>query len=185
MSQNETPGARSNVAREPEHIVIRFSDKLGATADTIEAHTRVIDKYGVAWFGKMGKTLALRHVERINEQCEIGIPTHLYLVQSSRQESRVYRGDLLQIARRLPLDQKRFIPNYYQENDLVKYMTLWGKLSSLKLIDSSYLTRLYVASSGSPVSQVLGASMAGLFIVRERARGFLAVTRRSRFLESD
>jgi hypothetical protein len=149
----------------PIHIAIRFSDR-NSNIDTIAVHSRIIDKHGAVWFAKMGKTLAREHVTTVNAQCRGGIPTHLYLVQSPRHQ--VYRGELVTMTRQAPKQEKVLIPSYYEDNQLMKYMTLWSKISDLRLVDGEDLTSLYIAGSGSPLSEALHTSMAGMFIVRER-----------------
>ncbi len=165
------------MGNEPIDILMRFSDKLGAIDDTVAAHKKVIDKKGAVWFGKMGKTLARRHIVRINSQCEDGIPTHLFLVQSSKRRYEVYLGELLEVARRLPLGQRELIPSYYEANHIIKYMTLWSKVADLRPLDSPSLSKIYVAATGSRISEALRTSMAGLFIVRISSD--LSLTKRS------
>jgi hypothetical protein len=151
------------------HILLRFSDKLGAIGDTIAAHKQVIAAHGSVWFGKMGRPLSRKYIERINAQCEAKIPTHLYLVQAGRGGYQVYRGNLLKMSRELPSKERKLIPTYYTQKSLLQYMRLWSKLSALAPFDNKNLSSLQVASSGSPIVQSLHGSMAGLFIVRERS----------------
>jgi hypothetical protein len=156
---------------EPIHLLIRFSDKMGAIEDTIEAHREVIVEHRAVWFGKMGKTLASKHVARMNAQCKQKVPTYLYLVQAGKGRSQVYRGTVLEISKTVPSNERRFVPQYYGKNGLTRFMRLWGKLSNVQLMPEGTLSSLYVAGSGSRVSDILHSSMAGLFIVKERGGG--------------
>ncbi len=176
--------ADSNDAEvEPIHLLIRFSDKTGVIVDTIQAHREVIVKHQAVWFGKMGKSLASKHVTRMNAQCKQRIPTHLYLVQSGKGRCQVYRGTVLEISKDVPLRERKLVPQYYGKNGLTKFMRLWGKLSNIRPMPQGYLSSLFVAGSGSRVSEILHSSMAGLFIVKERGGG-PSIIYRSRFLPS-
>jgi hypothetical protein len=153
---------------EPIHILMRFSDKLGAIEDTIEVHNKIIEKRGSVWFGKMGKTLGVPHVERINKQREEGISTHLYLVQKSPKVYEVYRGIVITARRTCPIKEKNLIPDYYEQNHILKYMRLWIKLSKLEQMEPVILRNLRIANSGLPASETLRTSMAAMFIVKEQ-----------------
>jgi hypothetical protein len=156
---------------EPIHLLIRFSDKVGAITDTIDAHKAVILKHQAVWFGKMGRSLAGKNVARMNAQCIRRIPTHLYLVQGGKGRSQVYRGTVLEMSKEAPRRGKKLVPRYYKKNSLARYMKLWGKLSNIQRMPDGCLHSLYVAGSGSRVSEILHCSMAGLFIIKERGGG--------------
>jgi hypothetical protein len=166
--------------REPIHLLVRFSDKMGAMTDTMEAHREVILKHRAVWFGKMGKTLAHERVRRMNAQWKQKIPTYLYLVQSGKRNAQVYRGTVLEISRELPLDEKKLIPRYYRDTGLLKFMKLWIKISDIQRMPEGWLNNLYVAGSGSRVSDILHTSMAGLFVIKERSIGGRSIIYRSR-----
>jgi len=148
------------------HLLMRFSDKLGFIDNTIEAHSALIRKGGMVWFGKMGKTLGKDKVQRLNNQIEDNIPTFLYLVQrSATQGYQIYRGNILKVARDFPASQIRHIPRYYASNNIEKYIRLWIKLSSLAAIPSSEIKDFVISSTGAPVFITLGQSMAGMFTI--------------------
>ena len=153
---------------EPIHILMRFSDKLGAIEDTVEAHSIMIKKHGAVWFGKMGKTLSRQNIERLNKQCEQGTPTHLYLVQKTANRYEIYRGVILAVRRETPIKDRKIIPPYYEKNRLSLYMNLWVKLSGLDRIELTSLSSLYIATSGFAAPETLRASMAAIFIIKER-----------------
>jgi hypothetical protein len=154
------------------HLLMRFSDKLGFSGDTIEAHAAVIEKLGVTWFGKMGKTLGRDKIDQINLQCEKKIPTFLFLVQKTKSKGyQTYRGNIVQIARELPSKQARYVPKYYEERKIVEYIRLWTKISKLKAVATTSINEMVVASSRSPALVTLNRSMAALFVVRKKMAG--------------
>jgi hypothetical protein len=150
------------------HLLMRFSDKIGQIADTIEAHSDVIKKRGSVWYGKMGKTLGPDKVRRINAQTKKRIPTFLYLIQKAPRAYEVYRGTILEIVRELPTGQRGFVPKYYEANRLEEYIRLWIKLSNLKSVPFTDITKYVISSSGSPALVSLGQSMAALFVIRTK-----------------
>jgi len=154
--------------KQPIHVLMRFSDKIGAIEDTAEAHCRVLRKWGAVWFGKMGKTLGTGYIERINGQCSRKVPTYLFLVQKGRKGYEVHRGKIEHIRRDLPASQLNLIPSYYETNRIMKYVRLWIKLSKLQAATPNALDELIVSSSSMPVLDSLHSSMAGLFIVRTK-----------------
>ena len=156
---------------EPIHLLIRFSDKVGAIEDTIQAHREVILKHGAVWFGKMGKTLASYHVARMNAQCNRKVPTHIYLIQGGKAPCQIFRATVTEIARSAPTGGKELVPKYYAKNGLTKFIRLWGNVSAIQLMPEGYLSNLFVAKTGSRVSDILHSSMSGLFIVKERNVG--------------
>lgn len=152
---------------EPIHILMRFSDNITGVADTIAAHNGVIQKHGAVWIGKMGKPLGRNYIRRINEQCNQGIVSYLYLVQKGRGGYRVYRGTVLEMCRQIPLKETRLIPNYYTRNRLLNFVGFWVKLSDVNEVSVEVLNNLLISSSGMAVPSSLPRSMAALFVVRD------------------
>jgi hypothetical protein len=155
-------------ASNPIHILMRFSDALGRTEDTIAAHKEIISRHGAVWIGKLGKTLAWRHIGRINEQCARGVPSFLYLVQRKKRQYEAHRGSVVAVARGFPAKEQRLVPAYYEKRGMTRYMSLWLKLSAIVPVEQAEFRNLRIASTWMPVSQTLPHSMAALFIVRQR-----------------
>jgi hypothetical protein len=163
-------GAKSRQApkQTPIHLLMRFSDRMGFTQNTIAAHREVIQKRGATWLGKMGKTLGLGKVARINRQCRDRVPTFIYLVQKAPGGYQVYCGKISEVRRKLPPGGRRLVPEYYEANGLEKFMRLWIKLSSLHQVSSFEIADYVISSSGMPTLSTLGRSMAALFVVRSK-----------------
>ena len=113
----------------------------------------------------MGKALARGHVQRINGQCEQGVKTYLILVQKTKRGYQVYSGRIAQMARTFPQSANGYVPRYYDEKEITKYIRLWTKLTDLKKIGTESLSEFRLASSRMTLSQTLPRSMAALFII--------------------
>ncbi|GEM_PF-3396735 len=146
------------------HLLMRYSDKF--SDDTIAAHLDVVNRKGSVWLGKMGKTLARRHIKTLNEQCNNNIPTYVFLVQKQPSGYEVYRASLAEVSRSFPQDQK-LIPPYYDKQKITSYIRLWQRVTSIKEVDSAVLRRLRIATSGSSAADTIRQSMAALFIVHQ------------------
>jgi hypothetical protein len=151
----------------PIHILVRFSDQLLENTDTITEHNRVIKQHGAVWFGKMGNTVAHRHIECLNEQIEKGIPTFAYLVKGNRRKSTFFQCKLLTASRSLPEEEAHLVPSYYHEKEIIRYIRFWMKISEASPLDASELSNLKVASSVFPISETLYKSSSGHFIVKQ------------------
>jgi hypothetical protein len=147
---------------------MKYSDKLTAVEDTIAAHQEVAKRKGAVWLGKMGKSLARRHVDTLNEQCKDGVPTYVFLVQKHRDGYEVYQGNVIEVRRVSPED-RQLIPPYYEKQGIIRYVRLWQKLTAIRKLDAAALKRLYIASSGSSAADTLPRSMAALFLVHQRS----------------
>jgi hypothetical protein len=150
----------------PIHLVMRFSDKLVRT-DTIRAHREVIGKHKAVWIGKIGKTLARGKVDRLNSQCENGVPTYLYLVTRIAGSYKTFRGAVNQVSRSFPKRELKMVPKYYHSHELIAHMRLWVKISSLESVNEKALQQMCVSNSGMRVDKTLPVSMAAMFIVRD------------------
>lgn len=151
----------------PIHLIIRYSDNLYKIDDVVSEHTKIIDKNGMVWFGKVGKPLGLPHLETINNQCTSGVPTYLYLIQKVGKNYLTHRGKLIKASRSFPTAQKSLIPKYYYEKEILSLISIWFNLSEITKMDEGYLSNLRVVTSIMTITETLASSMAAMFIVKE------------------
>lgn len=151
----------------PIHILVRFSDRLLEGTDTINEHNHVIEQHGAVWFGKMGSTVAHRHIEGLNEQIDKEIPTFIYLVKGNRRKSTYFQCKLIAASRSLPNEENHLVPSYYHEKEIIQYINFWMKISEISPLNSSELANLKVASSVFPITETLYKSSSGHFIVKQ------------------
>ena len=147
------------------HLVVRYSDPVinYNCIDTIEEHKSILKKNKSVVFGKMGKTLGDKNIQRLLEQIEASIDTYVYLVK--RRETREYLTYRckLEIISKTPI--KKFIhPKYYSE---LRGFKLWFLFSDIEEAKRDILLNLKTISSMLPVINSLVGSMASLFLVKE------------------
>lgn len=153
--------------KRPFHMLVRFSDNLLKSMDTIDAHTQVIENHGAVWFGKMGSPVSEAKLEELNQQVKDEIPTFIYLIKGNRRKSTAYRGRLIFALRSLPQKEKSMMPEYYLIVDIIRHIKTWFKLSEIQPIDMAELNRLRVIGSVLPIQETLVKSSTGHFFVRE------------------
>jgi hypothetical protein len=150
----------------PFHLVVRFSDTMFSVGDVIALHNSVVAEHSAVWFGKLGQTLSQERIDMLNQQVEKGIPTFLYLVKGNRRKSTAYRASLVQISRETP-KEKKLIPAYYAEKDLLQYMKAWMKIGEIEAIEMSEMDKLKTINSINPIAETLVRSSSGYFLVHE------------------
>lgn len=144
-----------------KHLVVRYSDKFGAT---IALHNEVSLLEGSVWFGKMGTGVANRWIAVLESQIALGQDSWLYLTSRNGLKYNFHKARILEI---LKSDEPpaRGLPGYYIDNNLLKQMSCFFRIESLEPCSRSEILKIRLASSGSPITEVLASSMAGLFIV--------------------
>jgi hypothetical protein len=152
------------------HLLLRFSDSLLKTGDTITAHTQVIEREGAVWFGKMGATVSQHNIDVLNDQVKKNIPTYVYLVKGNRRKSSAYRGKLVVASKTIPIEEQHLAPQYYEELDIRQYMKFWVKLSEIIPIDMAELQKMRVSSSVLPIQETLVKSSSGHFVIVEATK---------------
>jgi hypothetical protein len=161
---NLTPTMKN---KSPSHLLLRFSDSLLKSGDTIAYHNLVIEREGAVWFGKMGSPVSQDSIDILNIQVQQGIPTFVYLVKGNRSKSTAYRGRLVVASKTLLVTEKHLVPGYYAELNIHQYVKFWVKLSEIIPIDMVELQKMQVSSSVLPIQETLFKSSSGHFLVRE------------------
>lgn len=144
-----------------KHLVIRYSDKFGAT---IALHNEVSLVEGSVWFGKMGTGVANRWITLLESQIALGHDSWLYLTCRNGLKYNFHKARILQIHKS-DESPKRGLPSYYTDKKILKQMSCFFRIEPLEPCARSEILKIRLASSGSPITEVLAASMAGLFIV--------------------
>ncbi len=101
----------------PAHLVVRFADSMFDVGDVIARHNEVVAQHGAVWFGKLGSTLAVGRIDRLNRQIQEATPAFLYLVKGNRRLPTAFRADLLAVSKNLPPREKPLVPAYYAEKN--------------------------------------------------------------------
>jgi len=153
--------------KSPKHLLLRFSDTLLKSGDTITAHNQVIQHEGAVWFGKMGSPVSQHNMDILNDQVNQGVITFVYLVKGNRKKSIAYRARLIIASQTLPVMENHLVPPYYAELNIPQYVKFWVKLSEIIPIDMVELQKMQVSSSVLPIQETLAKSASGHFLVRE------------------
>jgi len=149
------------------HLAVRFSDNLFSVGDVVEKHNQVVSKFGYVWFGKLGQTISQNRMDMLNTQIAKSIPTYAYLVKGNRKKSTFYRAKLLGISKELNKEEKKFVPAYYTEAKLQKYISTWMKVSEIEPIEASTISNLKALNSVFKLEETLVRSSSGYFLVYE------------------
>ena len=151
----------------PIHLLLRFSDTLLKTGDTIDEHNQVVESEGSVWFGKMGSTVSQSQIDVLNGQVQDAIPTYVCLVKGNRRKSAAFRGRLVLASKTLPKGEENRVPSYYTDLSIPRYVKFWVKLTKIVPIDSADLNMMQVASSVLPIRETLFRSSSGHFFLCE------------------
>lgn len=136
-------------------IALRFADNFAPDTGTIVAHNDVINKYGYAWYGKLGSAVSQKIIDEIlkNENPRI------LLIHSGKSDR--YWAYVEKIQHELP--SKKQIPSYYRDNAGI--FKTWFKVTRIETAPSNVLSSCKVASSKRPLSEVSRSSMSPYFII--------------------
>jgi hypothetical protein len=144
---------------------MRFADSLCGGVDTILEHRAVLDRHNAVWIAKMGKPLAGQKITELREQIRGGTATYVFLVQRVGGGYQWTRCRLVDIAKSLPHDERKLVPAYYHDNNVVGQAATWFKLTGIQKAHTRDVVKLRVLSSGRPIAETLKSSMAAMFVV--------------------
>jgi len=141
------------------HLILRVP-VTGKPLDWIvQQHEVVLRKHAAVWIGIRTCSLS-RHLRgQLSLQTDNSIPTFLYLTQRSADLFNVYKAKISASANVLTDGMLALTPPYYADQQLIGDMQSWIKLATLAHADGSELDRLAMYTTGTPLVQVLKASM--------------------------
>ena len=136
-------------------IALRFSDSFAPHAGTISEHQRVIDYEGYVWYGKLGAAVSEKTCNEIlsNDNPKI------LLIHSGKPFR--YWAYVDEISRTCPEYKK--IPEYYREK--VDRFHTWFRVRKIEKADNHIMSKCFVTSSNSKLSEVSRHSMSPYFII--------------------
>lgn len=134
-------------------IALRFSEKFSPEDGTIKEHEKIIEKFGFAWYGKMGSKVTSSYMEEImhNEDPKI------LLIHSGGTER--YWAYVSDYSDRQPDPQ--YIPAYYR--NMADKFHYWFKITRFEKADRDIMAKCTVPSSGSTLSTASKYSMSPYF----------------------
>jgi len=149
------------------HLIIRFSDNLFSVGNVIDKHNQIVSMHGFVWFGKLGQVISQTRMDILKSQITSSTPTYVFLVKGNRQQSTFYKANLLGISKELPRKDMKFIPDYYKEFNLLKYITTWIMISETISIEPSIMSKFKAVNSVFPILETLARSSSGYFLIHE------------------
>lgn len=136
-------------------IALRFADNYAPADGTIKLHEDIITKSGYVWYGKFGNSLSQKNIDMLLEMKE----RKFLLIKSGCQERYwVYFEDIKKEA--IDIDA---IPEYYR-NDRGK-VKCWFKITKFEKADPKVMSKCFVSSNGSPLSNTSKYSMSPYFVI--------------------
>lgn len=148
------------------HILLRYSQSLEGLDDTISEHQAVLSDLGEVYFGKIGRAFGQRTLALIGTQISAGHPTFLFLAaRTGRRDFVLHKATLRDMSLELPSGDGALVPYYYTRAGITGRVGTWFRISSLDRINQATLKALNVASTGTPILDVLGPSRNPMFIV--------------------
>lgn len=136
-------------------IALRFSDNFAPDGGTILAHNEIIDKYGYAWYGKLGAAVSQKVIDEIMKNDN----PKILLIHSGKTGR--YWAFIEDIQHEIP--DKNAIPEYYR--DTAGVFKTWFKVLKIENAPSNVLGICKVASSKRPLAEVSKSSMSPYFII--------------------
>ena len=136
-------------------VALRFSDNYAPEEGMIFLHQQLIDKYGYVWYGKFGNSISQKIIDMILYMKD----RKFLLIKSEGQERYWAHFD----------DIKKYdinieaIPEYYR-NDRNR-VKCWFKITKFEKDDSKVMSKCYVASNGSLLSNISKYSMSPYFVI--------------------
>ena len=136
-------------------IALRFADNYAPADGTIKLHEDIIDKFGYVWHGKFGNSLSQKNIDML-----LGMRGRKFLLIKSGCQERywVYFDDIKKEAIDL-----NAIPEYYR-NDRGR-VKCWFKITKFEKADSKVMSKCFVSSNGSSLSNTSKYSMSPYFVI--------------------
>ena len=136
-------------------IALRFADNYAPKEGTIKLHEDVINQKGYVWYGKFGNSLSQKNIDMLLEMTE----KKFLLIKSGCQERYwVYFDEI----KKYDIDCEA-IPEYYRKDrDRVK---CWFKVTKFEKADMKVMSKCFVVSNGSLLSNSSKYSMSPYFII--------------------
>ena len=142
-------------------IALRFADNYAPEKGTIKLHEDVIKEKGYVWYGKFGNSLSQKNIDMLLDMKD----KKFLLIKSGGQER--YWAHFTDIKK----DEINIeaIPSYYRENrDRVK---CWFKITKFEKADSKVMSKCFVVSNGSLLSNTSKYSMSPYFVINYKEDG--------------
>ena len=136
-------------------IALRFADSIAPECGTIKSHELIIAQLGYVWYGKFGSSISQNAKELVMKSENPKI-----LLIHSGTNSR-YWASVLAISNSAPSRDE--YPSYYQSQE--DRCGSWFKINKIEKASSDVMSKCYVKSSGTTLTNASRHSMSPYFII--------------------
>lgn len=136
-------------------IALRFADNYAPKEGTIKLHQEIINNNGYVWYGKFGNSISQKNIDMLLDMKD----KKFLLIKSGGQER--YWAHFTDIKKEeINVDA---IPKYYR-NDKA-HIKCWFKITKFEKADPKVMSKCFVASNGSLLSNTSKYSMSPYFVI--------------------
>ena len=136
-------------------IALRFADNYAPSEGTIRLHEDVIKEYGYVWYGKFGNSISQKIIDMILYMKD----RKFLLIKSEGQERYWAHFDDI---KKYDINIEAIPEDYRNDRNRVK---CWFKITKFEKDDSKVMSKCYVASNGSLLSNISKYSMSPYFVI--------------------
>ena len=136
-------------------VALRFAENFAPEGGTIHAHQKVIDDAGYVWYGKLGAPVSSTVVSEILMQQD----PRILLIHSGGYDR--WWAHIAEIKRETP--EVAAIPAYYR--DKASDFHCWFKVVRFERAEKDIMSRCFVSSSGTALTDASRHSMSPYFII--------------------
>lgn len=137
-------------------IALRFADSIAPPGGTIKAHESIISKRGYVWYGKFGSSVSLA----VQKEIMNSENPRILLIHSGTNNR--FWAFIEKITNEAP--QKDEYPSYY--HDQKDRCGSWFKVTKFEKASTGVMSKCFVKSSGTVLSNASRHSMSPYFIIR-------------------
>lgn len=136
-------------------VALRFAENFAPSCGTIAAHQALIERNGMAWYGKLGAPISNKIADKILANDE----SKILLIHSGGQSR--WWAHIDQIQRGIPPFDA--IPEYYRSR--TSDFGCWFRVRAFEAAKKNIMASCIVASSGKTLSAAPRYSMSPYFII--------------------
>ena len=136
-------------------IAMRFSDNYAPSEGTIKLHSDMILKNGFVWYGKYGNPISQKNIDML---LSMNVKKFLLIKSGFNDRYWVYFSDIKKVV-----EEDKYIPEYYRsEKDKIR---CWFKVEKFEKADPKVMSKCFVVSNNSLLSNTSKYSMSPFFII--------------------
>ena len=136
-------------------IALRFADNYAPAEGTIKLHEDVINEFGYVWYGKFGNSLSQKNIDML---LDMKYKKFLLIKSGGQERYWAYFTDIKKDCINIEA-----IPKYYR-NDRER-VKCWFKITKFEKADPKVMSKCFVSSNGSLLSNTSKYSMSPYFII--------------------